>query len=193
MTAADARTDEQLMAAAAQGQRPALAALYDKYWKHVWLFFIRNYALERHAAMDLAQDVFTDLWKMAGRFDGSSKFTSYLFGIARNKALYYLRERRRDSPRHGTEQAMEMSTETQPERGIHNQELMMQIEDTMRQLPEEWRTALFLREYHQFDYREIAATMGAPLSSVETWIHRGRRRFIELFSRQHKEFANELL
>lgn len=186
-------SDEHLIRSVASGNEASFQTLYSRYWSKLVYFLMRAHSLNRETAEDLGQDVFSDLLKQAGRFDGRTSFTTWLFGIARKKGLHALRSARTRAARGGLDASS-------PEAGVHiagageaeREELSECIAATFGQLPEEWRTALYLRERNGLAYKEISEIMEAPVSSVETWLHRGRKKFIEIFSREHKEFLHDL-
>ena len=83
--------DEQLVAIYLKGDRQALDLLIKRYLTPIF-----NYALsfvkDRAAAEDLTQEVFVKVWKKIRKFDNRYKFKSWLYVIAKNTALDYLKK-----------------------------------------------------------------------------------------------------
>src|SRR5262249_59502947 len=83
-------SDETLIARIASGDRDAMRALYLKHHVRVYRFVMR---LVRNQTMaeDVISDVFLDVWRQAGSFEGRSAVSTWLLAIARFKALSVLR------------------------------------------------------------------------------------------------------
>src|SRR5262245_10726413 len=90
--AAPARDDHLLARRAAGGDRTAFAALVERYGQPV-LSLCYASSLDRHAAEELAQDVFLAAWRGLPRFRGGSSFATWLFAIARNACVDRARRR----------------------------------------------------------------------------------------------------
>ena len=97
--------DERLVARVAAGDRLAMEALYARHHLLIYRFVLRL-VNDAATAEDLTSDVFLDVWKQAGRFEGRSQVSTWMLAIARYKAMSTLR-RQADDPRcahqHGTE------------------------------------------------------------------------------------------
>ena len=67
-----------------------------------------------------------------------------------------------------------------PADGMVERETVQRVRAAIDRLPEHFRSALVLCEYEKLSYQEIAATLGASVPQVKTWIHRGRRQLAEM-------------
>src|SRR5437763_16579775 len=85
-------SDEVLIGRIASGDRLAMQVLYARYHVRVFRFVVR---LVRHEATaeDIISEVFLDVWRQAGSFEGRSAVSTWLLAIARFKALSALRRR----------------------------------------------------------------------------------------------------
>lgn len=88
----DQTSDEQLVAAAQKGSSHAMDALFRRYQTRVALWCYRV-SEDRELAADLAQEVFLKAFRSLERFKGDSKFSTWLFAIARNHCLNELHAR----------------------------------------------------------------------------------------------------
>ena len=85
-TAAQATSDLDLIGRIAAGNRLAMQALYARHSARVSRFALR--VVGSHAdAEDVVSDVFLDVWRTAGTFAGRAQVSTWLLGIARNKAI----------------------------------------------------------------------------------------------------------
>ena len=175
--------DAALMLRVRQGDTVAFAELVDKYKQPVMNV---AYRMLRDAteAEDLAQMVFVQVFKSAHRYQVSSKFSTWLFTIARNLCLNEIRRRSRhptDSidARHPEQEAQPLhqfedkKTASPPERLLHG-ELEEKIEKALAGLPENQRLAIVLCRQKELSYEDIARVLECSVSATKSLIHRGR-------------------
>ena len=91
--AAQATSDEMLLASIADGNRTAMHILYSRHNVRVYRFILRI-VRDTTMAEDLVSQVFLDVWRTARQFEGRSQVSTWLLSIARFKALTSLRQRR---------------------------------------------------------------------------------------------------
>src|SRR6185369_13581354 len=87
-----ATSDEVLIGRIATGDRLAMQVLFARHHVRIYRFVLRL-VRDESAAEDLISEVFLDVWRQAGRFEGRSQVTTWLLAIARFKALSALRRR----------------------------------------------------------------------------------------------------
>src|SRR3954470_23138892 len=92
LTANPATSDEVLIGRIANGDRLAMQVLFARHHVRVYRFVLRLVRQEA-TAEDLISEVFLDVWRQAGRFEGRSQVSTWLLAIARFKALSALRRR----------------------------------------------------------------------------------------------------
>src|ERR671922_317233 len=85
-------SDEVLIGRIATGDRLAMQVLYARHHVRVFRFVVRL-VRDESTAEDLISEVFLDVWRQAGRFEGRSQVSTWLLAIARYKALSALRKR----------------------------------------------------------------------------------------------------
>src|ERR1700745_2485284 len=91
--AAQATSDEMLLDGIAEGCRNAMHILYSRHNVRVYRFILRM-VRDTSTAEDLVSQVFLDVWRTAGQFEGRAQVSTWLLSIARFKALTALRQRR---------------------------------------------------------------------------------------------------
>jgi len=175
--------DAALMLRVKQGDTEAFTALVDKYKQPV-MNLVYRMIRDLTEAEDIAQNVFVQVYKSAPRYQVSSKFSTWLFTIARNLCLNEIRRRSRhpaesmdaphpeqeDQPKHQFE---DKKTFGPPDSILHG-ELEQKIEEGLAELPENQRTAILLCRQDELSYEEIAEVLGCSLSATKSLIHRGR-------------------
>jgi len=175
--------DAALMLLVKQGDNTAFALLVDKYKQPIMNLAYRMLR-DLTEAEDLAQNVFIQVHKSAARYEVSSKFSTWLFTIARNLCLNEIRRRSRhpadsieatyyeqeDQPRQQFEDKKIISP---PDSLLHG-ELEQKVDQALASLPENQRTAILLCRQNELSYEEIAEVLGCSLSATKSLIHRGR-------------------
>src|SRR2546426_6249312 len=101
-----ATSDEVLIGRIANGDRLAMQVLYARYHVRVFRFVLRLVRNES-TAEDLISEVFLDVWRQAGRFEGRSAVSTWMLAIARFKALSALRRRPEEELDERTAEAIE--------------------------------------------------------------------------------------
>lgn len=166
-----------------KGKRDAFAALVEKYKKPL-INLLYRIVHDPTEAEDLAQATFVQVYKSLYKFNFSSRFSTWIFTIARNLALNELRRRARHP-------ADSMETEIESEDGaifhqyedkkspiprdyLVKEELYRKVEEALAQLPENQRTAIILFQQEDMSYEEIAEVLGCSLSATKSLIHRAR-------------------
>ncbi len=177
--------DKELAALAAKGRELAFRELLSRYERPLFSLVYRM-VRDRTLAEDLSQEAFIRAFNAIGSYKPRYKFSSWIFKIANNHTIDYLRKRKLDtvsidgSPhaRTSEEEAQTRlvveSHEEAPDRYVEARELGGQIEEAIAQLRPEYRTAVLLRHVEGYTYEEIAEIMELPLGTVKTYLHRAR-------------------
>ena len=169
--------DEALLARVAQGDRQAIALLFERHQLKVYRFVLRLVA-DKASAEDTVSEVFIELWRHAARFEGRARLSTWMLAIARNKAVSALR-RRIDQP---LDDAM---AQTIPDRGSTAQESLEAADRSavvrrcLAQLSPAHREIIDLVYYHEKSVEEVAAIVGVSAATVKTRMFYARRRLAE--------------
>ena len=141
--------------------------------------FVEN----REDADDLAQEVFMQVYESMHHFREDAELSTWMYRIAVNKALDFLRRRKRKKRfvwlvslggEHG-EDAEVPDSGNDPHRELEAKELKQILHSALERLPESQKTAIILSEYEHFQNRDIASIMDVSVASVESLLHRARR------------------
>ena len=173
--------DQQLVERVQKGDKRAFDLLVLKY-QHKIFAVISRFIRDHSEVQDVAQDAFIKAYKALPNFRGESAFYTWMYRIAINTAKNYLVARNRRPPASdlevddaefytGNEAMHEMNT---PERNLLRDELQAVIDQAFRDLPEDLRMAVTLREIDGLSYEEIADAMACPIGTVRSRIFRAR-------------------
>ena len=164
------------MARYQQGDQEAFEALYRKYKNPIFSFLSRQYRTHE-TARELTQEVFIRVIRCARSFRHGSRFTTWLFTIARNLAIDSSRKARHRQAtsldQRGKDDAPALvdripGKEPGAERSIAGTRLQGEIVEAIAKLPDEQREVFLLREYHGLPFREIAVVVDAKEGTVKS-------------------------
>lgn len=170
-----------LLAGVRGGDRAAFEALFRRFHRPLAAYLLR--LTGRPEAVDeLVDDTLLVVWRQADRFDGRSRLSTWIFGIAYKKALKHLERRRREESRTGESDAEPVAPEDGPERLQVRRELTRQVAAALDKLSAEQRGVVVLTYYHGLSYPEIAEVMDCPVGTVKTRMFHARRKLAHLLA-----------
>ena len=141
-------------------------------------------------AEDIAQQVFIRVWKSAGRYEPTAKFTTWLFKITRNLVFNELRRRKRH-PTRSLDAAAEDERPIQapdpgakaPDTSLLDAEMQAAIQKAIDELPEIQRMAVILRRYDDIPYEDIGEILDLSVPAVKSVLFRARTELREKLKR----------
>lgn len=174
-------SDKQLVEKVQQGNKRAFDLLVLKY-QHKVLAIVSRYVSDSVEAHDVAQEAFIKAYRAIGNFRGDSAFYTWIYRIAINTAKNYLVSRGRRPPSsdvdvadaeafHNADALRDISS---PESQVATAQLEEAVFAAIRELPDELRAAVTLREMDGLSYEEIADVMDCPVGTVRSRIFRAR-------------------
>lgn len=163
-----------------------LVALYQR----ALIAFIDGYVRDKALAEDVEIDVFFELYKRKKPFDErDASFKTYLFTIARNKALNVVkqRSRRRECPLKAAEAR---GAKEDAESALLGKERAASVHSALEKLPEEYRETLYLKYFEELSPDEISAVTGRRKKQVYNLLARGRAALRELLTAEGFDYEN---
>ena len=171
-------SDEVLIGRIANGDRLAMQVLYARH--HVRVFrFVVHLVRDESTAEDLISEVFLDVWRQAGRFEGRSAVSTWMLAIARFKALSALRRRPDQELDEETAGAIEDPSDD-PGAALEKKDKSVMIRKCLLGLSTEHREIIDLVYYHEKSVGEVAEIVGIPENTVKTRMFYARKRLAEL-------------
>jgi len=142
-------------------------------------------------AMDLTQEVFVRAWKALPRFDGRSKFSSWLYRIATNAALDALRRAKvRPRPEEWNEETMQPESPTGPDSSpqarLDRMEIRRRIDEAIQELSPEHRAVIVLKELEDLSYKEIAEVLSCSIGTVMSRLFYARKNLQKKLADLHE-------
>ena len=178
MSANVATSDEVLIGRIAQGDRLAMQVLYGRHHVRVFRFSLRLVRNES-IAEDLIGEVFLDVWRQAGKFEGRSAVSTWLLAITRFKALSALRKRK-DAELDDEAVAAIEDTSDNPETAVAKKDTSNALRNCLTALSPDHREIIDLVYYHEKSVEEVAEIVGIPENTVKTRLFYARKKLAEL-------------
>ena len=140
---------------------------------------LRRFGLDANEADEVAQEVFVRAWRGLARFEGRSRFSTWLYRIAFNEAQRRLARRpppraEADPDRDDPIVSLPESPSLGPEAQTLDHEFEQTLERALEQLPMEWRAAVVLRDIEGLSTHDAAEIVGIGEAAFKSRLHRGR-------------------
>ncbi len=161
--------------------REVLTELYETYKKPIYTYLYRA-TLNSHTAEELTQDTFLKAFKSFGSFRGDASAKTWLFKIARNTYLTFMKKNDM-TLEENVEDILVGDTKDQYAEMIEK----MIIKTILLWLPEKERSLIVLRDINGLTYTEIAGIMNYTEGQVKVGLHRARKKFKEQYTKACRE------
>lgn len=171
LTAIHEETETQIIVRAKQGDIGAFEELIMRYRSQVSDLVFRMYG-DENLAEDAAQTAFIQAWRNLPRFEVRSSFRSWIFRIALNAAVDFLRRQKHQVD---IDAVLDLSLEENLEEKIAEREIRMEIQQAVAELPDASRSVLILKEYQGLKYQEIAEALDIPMGTVMSRLSYARK------------------
>lgn len=190
-TAYSQKNDRDLVLACQKRDPAAFEELVKRHQRTVYAL-LYQLAPDWNDTSDLAQEVFIRVWRSVNNLRNPASFRSWLTQIVTNLFYDELRRRPRRLPTISMDEGIDNGEEGDsptrdipdssalPDEKLLNTELSLVIRDAMSKLPEQFRTAIVLRELEGLSYEEIAILTKTEMGTVKSRIARARSKLQEL-------------
>ncbi len=172
-------TERELIQRCREGDREAQREAYDRTCGQIYRLLSRMTGNEDDAS-DLTQETYLRAFSRIRGFDGRSSFATWLYRIAFNEALQFLRgadKRRSNSPL--------VAAADHAESAQHNTTTRLDVNAALSSLKPTDRGILLLRYQEGLDYRSIAETIGTTEGTVASRLNRARSRLREMLRKSY--------
>ncbi|MCA1624505.1 MAG: sigma-70 family RNA polymerase sigma factor [Acidobacteria bacterium] len=179
-------TDGELIAISIRGREDSFEELVRRYQRPITGYVYRilnNY----DASLDVTQEVFIKVYNSLSRYSSDYKFSTWLYRIAHNAAIDYIRRNSVNQQSLETENAdgaYQLQIESPhptPEQERERSEWRNEIETVVKCLPVVYRELILLRHAQDLSYDEIAEVTNLPLGTVKNRLFRAREMMREMF------------
>lgn len=146
------------------------------YWK------IRHIVFTHEDADDVLQNTFLKIWKNLDAFQGKSALSTWLYRIAINEALDFLRHQRR-STMASVDESKKVANQLMADEYFDGDRMQALLQEAVGQLPEVQRTVFVMKYYDEMKYSEISAILGTTEGALKASYHLAVRKITEYLKR----------
>lgn len=171
-------TDEQLVDRVKNGDRDAYRQLVERYQAYVFSTILRM-VRQRQLAEDLAQETFLQAYRSLPGFDGRSRFSSWLYRIAHNKAIDWSRSRAKKEQSGETELQDVYKTDDSVEDEVVIRDISRRLRQLISKMPPHYRDVLSMYFEQELSLGEIAEQLRVPRKTVQTRFIRGKKQLFQ--------------
>lgn len=169
--------EHEALALCRAGQQEAYTEIVRRYQARILALALRMTG-NRADAADVAQQAFTQAYRHLDRYDPAEPFGPWLYRIATNACIAFLRRRGRHRARASPDAALQTlaAPDPSPAALLVAREDREQIRRAVAELPAAYRTVVVLYYFENLSYRQIAAQTGLSVGTVSTHIYRAKQR-----------------
>jgi RNA polymerase sigma-70 factor (ECF subfamily) len=196
--------DEVLLDRFNDGEAAAFRVLLERYRRPIYNFIFRS-VRDRSHAEELHQEVFLRVVQRSSEFKGESKFSTWLYTIARNlcidhsRKMSFRRHKSLDAPTRsasGEDDGRSLldrirGKDLPADRTAISQELSARIAEAVETLPEEQREVFLMRQVEHMPFKEIANVVGVPENTVKSRMRYALERLQEALA-EYQDYAQHL-
>lgn len=171
-------SDAQLVELASEGDQHAFEYLFTRYREALTRLFEQRLG-DKDTAADLLQETFIKVYLHLGDYSRSYTFGQWIYTIARNTLVDYLRRRSNDLSIDERFRAPQATTPSPEESVIINQS-RNHFYSAINELSAEYREIIEMRFLEEYSYEEIAEKLGRPINTIKTQIRRAKAAVCKL-------------
>ncbi len=176
-------SDETLMECISRGDQQAFSQLYLRYQPRLVKYCSRVLRDDIAQAADLVDEAMFDVWRSAENFAGRSKVSTWIYSIARNKMVSWLRKTSEVT----LEDESILDAMIDPAAGPHEElaldDMKQQLLRLMDQLTEEHREVIRLTYFEDKSVKEVAIVLDISENTVKTRMFYARKRLAQLLEK----------
>jgi RNA polymerase sigma-70 factor (ECF subfamily) len=179
MCAMDERPNEALVDDARKGSAEAFSELARRYERRIFRL-VYGMVRDHSDADDLTQEVFLTAYRALGSFNGASGFYTWIYRIAVNRSLNFLKRKGREKERRPFDENADYGPArgegpVSPERASALGEIETVLREAVAALPAHFRAAFLLVGDQGLSHAEAASVLGCPESTVSWRMHKARK------------------
>jgi len=158
-----------------KGDEQSLGILIKSYLGPIYSFVSRYINNSGQDSEDITQDVFVKVWKHIKRFDQSKSFKTWIFEIAKNTAIDFMKKKKMVLfSNFEDEQGENFIEQNIPDFAPIASEILERkesgeiVKEAIMSLPNQYRTTIFLRYNDHFTFKEIAESLGESINTIKS-------------------------
>ncbi len=160
--------------------RKAFGRLVEQYGEQLY-WQVRRIVLSHDDANDVMQNVFVKAWTGIGSFRNDSKLSTWLYRIAVNESLDFMRRRKAVQTVSADDADAGVANALMADKYFDGDETAAQLQQAIAMLPEVQRTVFNLRYYGEMKYSEMSKVLGTSEGALKASYHIAVKKISEYF------------
>ena len=149
-------------------------ALVEEYQRRVY-GIVRKMVIDHDDADDVVQEVFIKIWSNRESFEGKSEIFTWIYRIAVNESLQFLRKKKRRSLfSMGMHEAM--AAKVDHALGPDADQIEKSLQKALLTLPDKQRAVFHMRYYDELTYEQLAEILGGTVGSLKASYHHATKK-----------------
>ncbi|OGI17304.1 MAG: hypothetical protein A2Z52_02855 [Candidatus Moranbacteria bacterium RBG_19FT_COMBO_42_6] len=179
--------DNKLVSLVKSGHPEIYDEIVTRYEKKLFSYIYRLVG-NREEAEDILQNVFVKAYRNIKSFDIERKFSSWIYRIAHNEAINFLKKRNKKKfisweDIVASKDKMETKSDERSPIDIWiRKESAIEVKQALEKIPEKYRQVLMLRYFSEKSYEEIGKMIGSPVNTVGTLINRAKKKLMSVIN-----------
>ena len=157
--------------------------LMEMYKEKVY-WIIRRMVIDHDESNDISQEVFVKVWKNISKFKGDSKLYTWIFRIATNEALTYLRKKKRRFFIPIIDVEDELASSLESDAYYSGDEIQMRLQKAILSLPEKQRLVFNMKYFEEMKYKDMSEVLEISVGGLKAQYHHAVKK-IECFLKEY--------
>ena len=132
---------------------------------------VRRIVIDHEDANDIVQDVFVKIWKNLDNFREDSKLYTWIYRVATNEALSFLKKRRTFLFMPLIDVENRLSQSLRGDRYFSGDEIRMKLQKAILKLPEKQRIVFNMKYFEEMTYRDMSEILGTSIGALKASYH----------------------
>ncbi len=159
----------------------AFNQLVRKYQEKIY-WITRKMVVDHDDANDLTQNVFIKVWKNLDSFKGTSQLYTWIYRIATNESLTFLKKKRRRFFVSVADVENELSNKIDTSHNIDGDEIALKLEKAILTLPDKQRLVFNMKYFEELKYQQIAEITDTSIGSLKASYHHAVKKIEQILS-----------
>ncbi len=159
----------------------AFNQLIRKYQQKVY-WHVRKMVIDHDDADDLTQEIFIKVWKNLPDFRHDAQLFTWIYRIATNECLNFLKSKKRKFFLPITDISEELSQKIDANVGPNGDEIQLKLQKALLKLPDKQRLVFNMRYYDELKYEEIAEILGTSVGALKASYHHAVKKIEDFLS-----------
>lgn len=184
--------DSELIIVIQKQNRQVYKELFSRYQKKLFTYIFHLIG-NRDETEDILQNVFSKTYKNIKNFDTDRKFSSWIYRIAHNEAVNFLKRKSKrytvswEDITSSKDKLDTAANDEMPEEKWMQQEINKEMHQALSKLSKKYRQILELRYFKELSYEDISTMLDKPVNTVGTLINRAKKKLLDVVKDQKVE------